>query len=125
MGLGQIYSPSTDDKKKYLLSEKIDLIEYQEIKNLSELPFVFGNINDFKIFYNDLKQANFPLKLISKYIFYESNRWDLETINKKKIKLPQKNYVTSLKNFLDLKEKSSFDKYELFDYRIKGQLILK
>ena len=44
------------------MSEKIDLIEYQEIKNLSQLPFVFGNVNDFKIFYNNLKQANFPLR---------------------------------------------------------------
>tara|TARA_B000000532_G_scaffold242859_1_gene237704 strand:- start:791 stop:1447 length:657 start_codon:yes stop_codon:yes gene_type:complete len=113
------------NKKKFIVSEKIDLIEYQEIKNLSQLPFVFGNVNDFKIFYNDLKQANFPLEIISKYIFYDSSRWDLETINKKKIKLPQKNYVISLKNFLDLKKKSSFEKYELFDYRIKGQLILK
>ena len=49
----------------------------------------------------------------------------LETLNDKVIKLPSKNYNKSLKNFLNLVDKSAFKKYKVFDYRIKDQLILK
>ncbi len=112
-------------KKKYLLSEKLDLIGFKKIPDYQKLPYVFGNNNDFKIFYNDLKKINFPLGIINKYTFYESKRWDLETKNNKVIKLPSKNYLESLNNFLDLSKNDNFLKYEIFDYRISNQIILK
>ena len=43
----------------------------------------------------------------------------------KVIRLPIKNFENSLENYLDLEKKSSFKKYNLFDYRIDNQLILK
>ena len=42
----------------------------------------------------------------------------------KVIKLPIKNYLASLKNFMDLMSKNDFDIYKVFDYRLKEQLIL-
>ena len=113
------------EKKKFYLSEKIDLIEFKNLPNYQTLPFVLGNKDDFKIFYNNLKEINFPLDIIVKYTLYETNRWDLETINNQVIKLPQENYTKSLKSYLNLKSKNSFEKYNLFDYRISNQLILK
>tara|TARA_B100000963_G_scaffold344622_1_gene347656 strand:- start:6780 stop:7436 length:657 start_codon:yes stop_codon:yes gene_type:complete len=112
-------------KKKYYISEKIDLIQFKSLQNFENLPFVIGNSEDFKIFYNNLGQINFPKKLIKKYIFYESNRWDLETTNKEIIKLPPTGYIKSLKNYLELKDKNDFKKYKIFDYRISNQVILK
>ena len=112
-------------KKKYFLSEKIDLIEFSNAKKYEELPFVFGEKKKFKIFYNDLEEINFPFKIIKKYTLYDSNRWDIETINQKVIKLPSNNYVKSLQNYLDLKTKKNFENYKVFDYRIENQLILK
>ena len=112
-------------KSKYYLSEKIDLIEFKDLPNYQTLPHVLGNKDDFKIFYNNLKKINFPLDIIKKYTLFETNRWDLETKNNQVIKLPSKNYTKSLKNFLNLKNKNDFEKYELFDYRISNQLILK
>ena len=112
-------------KKKFYLSEKIDLIEYNNFENFQDLPYVFGNQEKFKIFYTDLKKINFPTNLIRKYIFFNSNRWDLETINKKLIRLPSKNYLESLENYMSLTNKKNFLKYNTFDYRIKNQLILK
>ena len=53
----------------------------------------------------NLKKINFPLELIKKYYFYESKRWDLETYEKKVIKLPTKNYIKSLENFMNLRKK--------------------
>lgn len=112
-------------KKKYYLSEKIDLIKFRNIKKYGDLPYIFGNINDFKVLYNNLKTINFPFEIISKYTFYETRRWDLETINKKIIKLPVKNYNRSLISYLEIKNKNDFTKYKIFDYRLENQLILK
>ena len=56
---------------------------------------------------------------------YESKRWDLEIYNKKIIKLPVKNYIESLKNFMNLRKKNNFDNFKVFDYRVANQLILK
>ena len=114
-----------NNKKKFYLSERIDLIEFKEIPNYQNLPYIFGNREDFKIFYNNLKKINFPFEIIKKYILYETNRWDLETKNNKIIMLPSQNYIKSLKNYLNLKNKNGFERYELFDYRISNQLILK
>ena len=112
-------------KNKFYLSEKIELIEFKNLPNYQDLPYVLGNKNDFKIFYDNLKKINFPLDLVNKYILYETNRWDLETKNNRVLKLPADNYIKSLENFLNIKSKNDFKKFELFDYRINNQLILK
>ena len=113
-----------EQKKKFYLSDKIDLIEFKSLSNYQDLPYVFGNKDNFKIFYSNLKKIDFPLNIIKKYTFYETNRWDLETKNNKIIKLPSENYIKSLENYLNLKSKNDFEKYKLFDYRIRNQLIL-
>jgi len=114
-----------DKKNKFYLSEKIDLIEFRNLPSYQTLPYVLGNKDDFKIFYNNLKKINFPLNEVKKYTLYETGRWDLETKDNQVIKLPSKNYLKNLKNFLDLKSKNDFGKYKLFDYRISKQLILR
>ena len=114
-----------DKKNKFYLSEKIDLIEFKNLPNYQNLPYVLGNKDDFKVFYNNLIKINFPLNVVKKYTLYETNRWDIETKNNQIIKLPSKNYLKSLKNFLILKSKNDFEKYKLFDYRINKQLILR
>ena len=58
-----------NQKKKFYLSEKIDLIEFNNLPKYQNLPYVFGNRDDFEIFYNNLKQINFPLNIIEKYTF--------------------------------------------------------
>tara|TARA_X000000950_G_scaffold288863_2_gene407993 strand:- start:1666 stop:2322 length:657 start_codon:yes stop_codon:yes gene_type:complete len=112
-------------KNKFYLSEKIELIEFKNLPNYQNLPYVLGNKSDFKIFYDNLKKINFPLDLVNKYILYETNRWDLETKNNRVLKLPADNYIKSLEDFLNIKSKNDFKKFELFDYRINNQLILK
>ena len=114
-----------NQKDKFYLSEKIDLIEFRNLQIYQNLPYVFGNKDDFKIFHENLKKINFPLEIIKKYTLYESKRWDLETKNNKIIKLPSENYSKSLKSYLNIKSKNNFKEYKLFDYRIDNQLILK
>lgn len=113
-------------KDKFYLTENVDLIKFEEIKNYKKkLPYVIGNQEEFKIFYENLKKINFPFQLIKKYTFYESKRWDIETIDKKIVKLPTTDYEKSLQNYLILRKKKGFSNYRLFDYRINNQLILK
>ena len=112
-------------KNKFYLSDKIELIEFKNIKKYQDLPYVFGNRDEFKIFYNNLKKINFPFDLITKYTLYETKRWDLETTDKIVIKLHSKNYLKNIKNYLDSRSKQNFKKYKIFDYRIDNQLILK
>ena len=112
-------------KKKFYLSKKIELIEYKKIKRYESLPYVFGSKEEFEIFYNNLKVINFPFDIVKKYTFFDSKRWDLETLDGIIVKLPNKNYKESLNNFLKIKNKNSFKKYLVFDYRIPDQLILK
>lgn len=112
-------------KKKFYISEKIDLIEYRDLENYQKLPSVFGNLDQFKTFYGRLKKLDFPFFIVKKYILYDSNRWDLETNNKKIIKLHFQNYIKNLENYLSIHKQKEFIKYSIFDYRLDNQLILK
>ena len=111
------------EKKYYTNDDK--LINFVELNNYQNLPIVFGDKNNFKIFYNQLKKINFPIETIKQFNFFESKRWDLITVDNKTIKLPNQNYEKSLKYFLGIKNQKNFEKYEIFDYRINNQLILK
>lgn len=112
-------------KKKFYLSEDIELINFKKIEDYQNLPYIFGNKEEFKILFNNLKKIDFPISLIKKFTLFETNRWDLETHDDKVIKLPTINYIKSLENYLNLISKDIFKKYNLFDYRISNQLILK
>lgn len=114
-----------DKKQKFYISEKIDLIDYNMLNIDNNLPYVLGNKDDFKIFYDNLRKTKFPFNSVKKYILYENNRWDLETLNNKTIKLSPQNYKDNLEHYLNLINKKEFKKYNLYDYRIKNQLILK
>ena len=111
--------------EKFFLNKNIELINYLDLEKYKKLPVIFGDKKNFEILYKNLQKINFPLKLIKNFYLFELNRWDLETYEKKIIKLPSENYNESLKNFMILREKNNFDKYNLFDYRIINQLILK
>ena len=111
-------------KKKFYISNKGNLINFTDIKIYNDLPTVFGNGRTFYSLYQDLQNIRFPLETIKSFYFFESGRWDLVMHDDKVIKLPIKNYLSSLKNFMLSKANSNFNNYKIFDYRIKDQLIL-
>ena len=88
------------------------------------MPIVFGEETRFYSFYKDILSINFPVDKATKFYFFESGRWDIVLQDKKVVKLPIENYLPSLKNFLLSQGNTNFDKYKIFDYRIKDQLIL-
>ena len=112
-------------QKKNYYTKSGDLISFFYDKEFENLPIVFGEKKSFIIFYNDLRNINFPTNEIKIFYLFESKRWDIVTNKDKLIKLPVKNYQQSLKNFMDIKNKTNFNQYKTFDYRIKNQLILK
>ncbi|RPG95072.1 MAG: FtsQ-type POTRA domain-containing protein [Candidatus Pelagibacter sp. TMED253] len=111
-------------KKKFYISNKGDFINFKDVEGYNDLPTVFGNGKSFYSLYQDLQNIRFPLETIKSFYFFESGRWDLVMHDDKVIKLPIKNYLSSLKNFMLSKVNSNFNNYKIFDYRIKDQLIL-
>ena len=112
-------------QKKFYLGKKNDLIEYRKILKYEKLPIVEGEPKNFKILFDDLITINFPIDQIIRYRHFKVNRWDIEMTNKKILKLPEKNYTKSLIEFMNIKDKTNFEKYNVFDYRLNNQLILK
>ena len=112
------------DEKKYF-TNKSELIDFIELEKFKQLPLVFGDGEKFEILYLNLKKNKFPLDEIKKFYLFETNRWDLVTKKNQIIKLPAKDYIKSLENFIFLKDRANFEKYKIFDYRINQQLILK
>ena len=111
-------------KKKFYISDKGDFIDFQDIEAYRDLPTVFGNGKFFYSLYQDLQNIKFPLETIKSFYFFESGRWDLVMYDDKMIKLPIKDYLVSLKNYMESRNNSNFNNYKIFDYRIKDQLIL-
>ena len=114
----------TEGKNKFYISNKGDLIKYLEIDSYKNLPLLFGKKTNFNNFFEDLKNINFPIDDIKSFHHFEIGRWDILLNNQKLIKLPQDNYREILEKFLSIKDNKSFDKFKIFDYRIKDQLIL-
>ncbi len=111
-------------KKKYFISNKGDFINFQDVEKYKNLPIVFGNGKFFYSLYQNLENIKFPIQIIKSFYFFESGRWDLVLYDGKTIKLPIKNYLESLKNYMGSKNDNNFKNYKIFDYRIKDQLIL-
>ncbi len=114
-----------EKREKKFYTNKGNVINFINLDEFKNLPVVFGNKESFELININLKKIKFPDKEIKTFYFFETGRWDLITKGNQTIKLPIQDYEKSLKNFLDIKDQASFQKYKIFDYRIKGQLILK
>ncbi len=114
-----------DKRDKYYLTRNGEKINFFKNQNLEKLPDIFGKQKNFLEIYSVLTKINFKLQNIKSFYYFDIGRWDILLKNKVVIKLPVKNFDTSLKNFMDLNKKINFEKYTVFDYRIRDQLILK
>ena len=111
-------------KERFFISSKGDLIKFKDIDNFKQLPTVFGNGDSFYSLYLDLQNINFKISEIKSFYFFDSGRWDLIMYDGKIIKLPIKDYLSSLENFMYSNNRDNLDNYKIFDYRVKDQLIL-
>ena len=111
-------------QNKFFLTNNGEEIEFFRNPSLEKLPNIFGKQKNFLEIYSALQELDFPISKIKSFYYFDIGRWDIILKNKKVIKLPVKNFTESLKNFLDLSKENNFEKYSIFDYRIKDQLIL-
>ncbi len=112
-------------KSKKYYTDNDDLIDYFVSDKFKNLPLVFGDYQNFKNFYTNLKKIKFPMQEVEKIFLFQVQRWDLVTKNNQLLKLPVNKYDESLKNFMKIKDQVKFKEYKIFDYRISDQLILK
>ncbi len=117
---------SREDGEKYLLLENNKIIKNYS-NEFDDLPAVYGEgaAEKFFAFYLNLKKTGLNLDMVKRYSYYDINRWDLLLIDKKLIRLPSKNYEESILKFLKIYKKSNFEKFKVFDFRIKNELIIK
>ena len=111
-------------QNKFYLTKDGEEIEYFKNAILEKLPNIFGKQKNFLEIYTTMIQLNFPISKIKSFYYFEIGRWDIILENDKIIKLPVKNFITSIDNFMKLYQKINYEKYSIFDYRIKDQLIL-
>tara|TARA_B100000029_G_scaffold469148_1_gene506790 strand:- start:7268 stop:7942 length:675 start_codon:yes stop_codon:yes gene_type:complete len=115
------------ESKKFLLTKNGKVIQNYQDGKFNTLPQVYGKNakKSFHIFYKSLENTNFETELIKQFNYFDINRWDIILKNDKVVKLPTNNYENSLKKFLSIYKKENFNAFKIFDFRIKGQLILK
>ena len=115
------------DKKKYVLTDGEEIVENNEADKFNSLPLVYGKDaeKNFYVFYSHLKRTGFRTGLIEQFNYFDINRWDIILKDDKTIKLPSKNYENSIRKFLSIYQKENFSNFKVFDFRMKGQLILK
>ena len=112
---------------KYLIDNASNLIQFNENIYKKSYPNVFGDgAEDYFIdFFNKFKINNFPYKNIKNYYFFQINRWDVELLNGKTIKLPEKKINKSIKQLAELMKNKKFENYNLIDLRIHDKIIVE
>ena len=113
------------DKKKFYITENNEKIKFIDLKIYENLPLMFGKNKNFDIFYDNLKKNNFKINEIKAFYYFDVGRWDIVLRNEKIIKLPEKNYLDIISKINLMLDDNNFNKYKVFDFRIKDQLILK
>ena len=116
-----------DNSNNKLLLEDGKVIKNYQEKVKNSLPLVSGKgaYKSFYLLHASLEELGFNKELIKEYNYFNINRWDIVLKNDKIIKLPVKGYEESLKKFLLIYKKESFNNFKIFDFRINEQLILK
>ena len=111
-----------------MLSKEGHIIENYSDK-FNSLPIIYGKNteNYFPYFYKLLNDINFDLNKIEYLKYFESNRWDIFLKDGKLIKLSsnESEVKRTLANFIAVYSDKKFERYKIFDFRVKNQLILK
>jgi len=91
------------------------------------LPYLFGEFNskEFLEFKKNVEQSKFNFTKFKTVYFFQSNRWDILTIDDILIKLPHSNVPKSLNMAYKIITNTQFKDKDIIDLRVKGHLIIK
>jgi len=116
------------NEKKYIISEEGIIIKKYD-KKFENLPVIYGNEVQifFPQFYETLKETNFDINKIEFFKYFDTNRWDIFLKSGRLIKLPSNENDTkqSIFKFKSISKDEKFDRFKIFDFRVKNQLIIK
>ena len=116
-----------NNSQRHLLLEEGKVIKNHKLTEKDLLPLVYGNgaEKNFYLLQSSLENLNFNKELIKSFNYFDINRWDIVLKDDKTIRLPAEGYEEALRKFISIYKKENFSKFEIFDFRIKEQLILK
>ena len=88
-------------------------------------PSIFGEDaeKEFVIFFNLLKDNQFPWKEIKNYYYFQIGRWDLQLFSNQTIKLPPNKTADAIQHAIELLNHKDFDNYNIIDLRISGKIV--
>ena len=116
------------NKNKYILSKEGIIIKKYD-KKFETLPIIYGKEVQifFPQFYETLKETNFDINKIEFFKYFDTKRWDIFLKSGRLIKLPNNENDTkqSIFKFMSISKDKKFDKFKIFDFRVKNQLIIK
>ena len=72
-----------------------------------------------------LKENNFPVENVKEFYFFQIGRWDLQLVNNKIIKFPNKNVNKAIIKSIKLLDREDFKSYKIIDLRVGGKIIVE
>ena len=98
--------------ENFLITKKGEIIKqiYSNNNFDIELPELKNYNENFYLFYKELLAINFKMENIKSFQYFEVGRWDIRLKDGILIKLPEKDFVKSLKNFKKLKSEKEIRK---------------
>jgi len=115
------------DKNQYLLDSSSNLIELDNEIDFVKLPNIIGEgaENNIIEFLTQLETNKFPVKNIKNFYYFKIERWDLELLDNKIIKLPYNVSSNIIKKAIKLLNRKDFQNYKIIDLRIDGKIIVE
>ena len=112
---------------KYILDSSSNLVLFKKKMLNDFFPSIFGKDaeKEFVIFFNLLKDNQFPWKEIKNYYYFQIGRWDLQLFSNQTIKLPPNKTADAIQNAIELLNRKDFDNYNIIDLRISGKIVAK
>jgi len=115
------------DKNQYLLDSSSNLIELSNEIDFVKLPNIIGEgaENNIIEFLKQLETNQFPVNNIKNFYYFKIQRWDLELLDNKIIKLPYNVSSNIIKKAIKLLNRKDFQNYKIIDLRIDGKIIVE
>lgn len=114
------------NQKRYFVGANEQFIEKKKIRNVENLPLIFGNflISDLKKLQYELSNKNINIDKIEKYFYHKNKRWDIYFKNGIVLKLPNRNLDKILETYKKFLSSNSVEKDSIIDLRMENRIII-